>query len=184
MNTVNEIALIDFEAPALSFKVCSIEVGIAIWQPGGPIRTWSSLIRRDSDDLWSDQSAAIHKITQEELKGAPTAERVAVVLNARLATIGNAYCDGMPFDEIWCRILFEDAGLKREFRVLSIEMLSLRDGQRMVKWLKSNKEVPHRAGADALRLMRAYAYVSNSGRRSRQFQIDGAAMANADESHS
>ncbi len=155
---MSPIAFIDFEAPALTFRVRPIEVGIAIWHPGGSIRTWSSLIRREQDDLWSDQSHAIHKITREDLEGAPTADRVAVALNSLLAPIGSAYCDGMPFDEIWCRVLFQDADLKREFSVLPMEMLPLQNGQRMVKWLKSNKDVPHRAGADALRLMRAYAY--------------------------
>jgi Exonuclease len=152
------IAFIDFEAPALSFHVRPIEVGIAIWRLGESIRTWSSLIQRDSNDPWSDQSEAIHKITREDLEGAPPSNRVAVALNSLLAPIGSAFCDGMPFDEVWCRILFHDADLKREFALLPMEMLPLQDGPRMVKWLKSNKDVPHRAGADALRLMRAYAY--------------------------
>jgi hypothetical protein len=64
----------------------------------------------------------------------------------------------MPYDEIWCRILFHDAGLKRDFRLLPMDKLPTLDGARMVRWLKSNKDVLHRAGADALRLMRAYAY--------------------------
>lgn len=85
-------------------------------------------------------------------------ETVAARLNELLGPIGSAFCDGMPFDESWCRVLFHDAGLEQEFRLLPMEMLPLRDGPRMVKWLKSNKDVPHRAGADALRLMRAYAY--------------------------
>ena len=155
---MSSIAFIDFEAPALSLRVRPIEVGIAIWRLGESIRTWSSLIRRDPDDPWSDESEAIHKITRAELEGAPPSNCVAVALNSLLAPVGSAFCDGMPFDEMWCRVLFYDADVKREFAVLPMEMLPLRDGLRMVKWLKSNKEVRHRAGADALRLMRAYAY--------------------------
>jgi hypothetical protein len=82
----------------------------------------------------------------------------AAALNSLLGAAGSAFCDGMPFDELWRRSLFRDAGLTMNFSVLSMEMLPLRDGHRMVKWLKSNKEIPHRAGPDALRLMRAYAY--------------------------
>ena len=155
---MSPIAIIDFEAPALSFHVRPIEVGLAIWHLDGPIRIWSSLIQRDQDDLWSDQSEAIHKIAHKDLEGAPSADRVAVTLNSLLAPIGSAFCDGMPFDEIWCRILFQDVDLKRDFELLPMEMLPLLDGARMVKWLRSNKDVPHRAGPDALRLMRAYAY--------------------------
>jgi hypothetical protein len=155
---MNPIAFIDFEAPALSFHVRPIEVGIAIWHPGASIRTWSSLIQRDQDDLWCDQSEAIHKITRADLEGAPTADRVAVALNSFLAPLGTAFCDGMPYDEIWCRVLFQDVNVKREFGLLPMARLPLLDGARMSKWLKSNKDISHRAGADALRLMRAYAY--------------------------
>jgi hypothetical protein len=129
---MSPIAIIDFEAPALSFHVRSIEVGLAIWHPGASIRTWSSLIRRDEQDAWSDQSEAIHKIMREDLQGAPTAERVAMALNSLLAPIGTAFCDGMPYDEIWCRVLFQDADVKREFGLRPMAMLPLQDGARMV----------------------------------------------------
>ncbi len=41
-----ELAIIDFEASALSDAADPIEVGVAIWKSGGPILTWSSLICR------------------------------------------------------------------------------------------------------------------------------------------
>ena len=79
------IATIDFEASSLAMQGEPIEVGIALWERGGPIKTWSSLIYPADDILWSPESAEVHGITREELLRAPHPARVAERLNARMA---------------------------------------------------------------------------------------------------
>ncbi len=151
-------AIIDFEATGLSFAADAIEAGFALWSPGKPIRTWSSLVRPVTEhSVWNEDAAAIHRIRPEDLIHAPHPREVATVLNTHLGPIGTAYCDGLPYDDMWLRNLFHDAKMTPRFILEPMFRLPNIDGKRMVTWLKSNP-APHRAGKDALRLMRAYAY--------------------------
>ncbi|TAL79994.1 MAG: hypothetical protein EPN75_08880 [Beijerinckiaceae bacterium] len=155
------IATIDFEASSLAMQGEPIEVGIALWERGGPIRTWSSLIYPVEDIVWSDESAEVHGITRQELLRAPHPARVAERLNARMTASPVAFCDGGDSDLGWMRQLYSAANLKPVFRLESIEaMPGLHVDpvcNRMRALLEATK-APHRAGPDAVRLMHAYAY--------------------------
>jgi hypothetical protein len=154
---MSEIAFIDFEAPALAGRVCPIEVGVAIWQRGDAIRTWSSLIWRKPDAPWSEASEAIHHIKREALETAPKPPMVAAWLNSLLGPIGVAHADGIPYDDTWCLALFREARVERRFAVEPMPSMNILQAWRIGMHLRRNKEVPHRAGADAVRLMRAHA---------------------------
>lgn len=155
------IATIDFEASSLAIQGEPIEVGIALWERGGPIRTWSSLIYPVEDIVWSEESAEVHRITREELLRAPHPARVAERLNARMAMVPVAFCDGGDYDFGWTSQLYSAANLKPVFRLGSIEAMPglhvepVRN--RMWVFLETTKP-PHRAGPDAARLMQTYAY--------------------------
>ncbi len=152
-----DIAFIDFEAPALSSHVCPIEAGVAVWQRGEAIRTWSSLIWRQPDALWSEKSEAIHKISRQELEAAPRPMIVATRLNALLAPIGCAHADGLPYDDDWCHALFRAAGIERRFTIKPMPNVNVVQAWRIAVYLRRDRNVPHRAGPDAVRLMRAHA---------------------------
>jgi DNA polymerase III epsilon subunit-like protein len=154
------LATIDFEMTALAFHADMIEAGIALWSSGEPIRTWSSLIRPRPNCLWSSESAAVHGIQRHELAPAPEPIVVAKKLNALLTDVGIAFCDGLPHDLIWMRGMFQLAAVKPGFRLAPIEAMPGLDqpdrARKMWEVLESVK-APHRAGADAVLLMRAYA---------------------------
>ncbi len=159
------IATIDFEASSLSLQGEPIEVGVALWQRGGPIRTWSSLICPVEDNLWSPESEAVHHISRHELSYAPHPARVAERLNSIMAGVREAFCDGGSFDERWMAQFYLAAGIRPVFELSSIyAMLELYDsavdGERIrsLEGFLKTTVPPHRAGPDAVRLMRAYAY--------------------------
>jgi hypothetical protein len=155
------IATIDFEASSLSMQGEPIEVGIALWQRDGPIRTWSSLIYMIDDVSWSEESAEIHGIGREELLRAPHPARVAERLNAHMANSPFAFCDGGESDLRWMWQLYSAGNTNPVFRLLPFEAMpglhieAVRN--RMWEFLDTTK-APHRAGPDAVRLMHAYAY--------------------------
>jgi hypothetical protein len=155
------ITTIDFEASSLAMRSEPIEVGIALWERGGPIRTWSSLIYPVDDIVWSAESAEIHGIGWDELQRAPHPVKVAERLNAHMVASPFAFCDGGVSDERWLWRLYSAASLDPIFRVVPVEAMpglhieAVRN--RMWEFLETTK-APHRAGPDAIRLMRAYAY--------------------------
>lgn len=155
------IATIDFEASSLAMQGEPIEVGIALWELGNRIKTWSSLIYPADDILWSEESAEVHGITREELLRAPYPARVAERLNARTANSPFAFCDGADSDARWMWQLYSAANLKPVFRLMPIEIMpglhieAVRNS--MWEFLETTKP-PHRAGPDAVRLMHAYAH--------------------------
>lgn len=156
------LAVIDVEASALSAQGFPIEVGIAIWRGADqPMLTWSSLIKPIDtwleDRIWSNASEKVHGIALSDLETAPPVHRVATALNNILGPIGTAHCDGLPFDAEWLSELFRVAEIKPAFLLESVAYLRPFGGPRMHKWLSSNP-APHRAGGDAVRLLRAYLY--------------------------
>lgn len=152
------IATIDFEASSLAMPDKPIDVGIALWECGGPIRTWSSLIYPVDDIVWSKESAEVHGITREDLLRAPHPARVAERLNERMMASPVAFCDGGDSDLRWMWQLYSAANLNPVFRLSSIEaMPGLRVARlrnRMWAFVGTTKP-PHRAGPDAVRRMHA-----------------------------
>ena len=158
---MSDFAIIDFEAPGLERIACPIEVGVSIWKPGGPIRTWSSLIWRDPDAYWSVESEAVHHISRDMLVDAPMPILVAAELNTLLAPIGNAHCDGYDFDSAWCDALYAAAGISAEFLIEPMPNINFLEAWRIWRYMRKHGDIPHRAGPDAVRLMKAHAYRIN-----------------------
>lgn len=155
------IATIDFETTGLSRDADVIEVGVAICDRQETIKTWSSLVRRRSDCRWDENSAQVHKITPGELGRAPEPVWAACKLNQLMTSVATAYCDGYQFDRIWMGTLFRNANIEPAFSIAPIEempRMRLRVVQLHLREYLSRTMVPHRAGADALRLMQAYCY--------------------------
>jgi DNA polymerase III epsilon subunit-like protein len=155
------IAIVDFEATALSKAADVIEVGVAIYDRQDTIGTWSSLVRPSPDCLWSDKAAEVHKIVRSELEGAPEPARVCVELNRVMNGVPVAYCDGYQFDRIWMGNLFHDGKVEPAFAIEPIEempRMRMREVRHHMNAYLLRAMVQHRAGADALRLMQAYVY--------------------------
>lgn len=154
------IATIDFEAAG--FSGSPIEVGVALWDRDGPIKTWSSLIYLVEDSIWDPAAEAIHGISKQDLAGAPHPARVCERLNKIMMDVDIAYCDGLPHDAFWLAALYQDGGMAPVFNLRSIvAMHKLQRFEnlwnRMRHYLDQSLIV-HRAGDDALQLMQAYAY--------------------------
>lgn len=155
------IAIIDFEATALSMEADPIEVGVAIYNRDALIRTWSSLIRPNKDCLWDEKSAAVHKIARLDLEVAPLPTSVALELNRLMAGSETAYCDGYEYDNAWLERLYQEAGVVRRFEIAAIEempRMHLRVVRHHMFGYLARTAVPHRAKEDALRLMQSYLY--------------------------
>lgn len=154
---------IDFEASSLE-NGYPIEVGLCRWQsPQDPLEGWGSLIRPTAkwleDFAWNVQSAAVHGIDFAELNSGMTPTETIRSLNALLEGHA-AFCDGGPFDLGWARTLAAASEVRPEIRIGDWDMLSGRlepaGYERMVRWL-DRSSTPHRARADAERLMLAVA---------------------------
>jgi hypothetical protein len=155
------VTIIDFEATALSIAADPIEVGVAIYdRDESVITTWSSLIRPNPSCMWDEKSAAIHQIARADLKDAPEPASVSWELNQRMIGIQTAYCDGYEFDTAWLARLYQGTDPPR-FKIEPLEMMPrmhLRVVRHHMGDYLARTVVPHRAGADALRLMQAYVY--------------------------
>lgn len=152
----------DFEASSLEVGSYPIEVGACRWsEPGRPMETWSTLIRPLPAWLergsWSSAAQAIHKIQRSELDAGMTCSEAVEAMNA---IVGNsaAYCDGGSYDLMWLRMLARGStsALKLKFGDIGFLKQRLGDGgkRRMEDWLAA-VPAPHRAAADAERLMKA-----------------------------
>ena len=154
---------LDFEASALE-RSYPIEIGVAWWHgPGTTIDSWSALIRPTGDWIekleWSEVSADVDGIDRAELdKGLNPGE----ALQTANSLIGErwAFCDGGAYDRRWLRQLAEAAGMAPTFRLGDWDtlggFLSPEDYRRMFLWL-DEQPTPHRAAADAVRLLKALA---------------------------
>lgn len=152
------IATIDFEASALDGF--PIEVGVAIYDHGRRfISVWSSLIRPPRAWLrtmdWDPGAENLHSITQADLQTAPTAFDVARQLNGLLSPLGVAYCDGIPFDERWLRVLMEECPDACGFRLGNLLDFARRLNLPLsASFDQEERRIAHRAAADAERLLR------------------------------
>ena len=156
-----QVAVLDLEASVMGTGSYPIEVGVGLVRGSGkPIATGSLLIRPDKawlrDCVWSEASAAIHGISLERAtnEGSPV-EYVCDWLNALLRSKTIVTTDAPRYDQDWLDTLFKAAGREQQFTLYNIEVLTgdfSSDQHRQLAYLLSRTPVPHRAGADALRL--------------------------------
>lgn len=159
---LQDILFIDFEASSLSEASWPIEVGGATLD-GNRITTWSSIIKPAPEwplQDWSNQSEAVHGISQAELWNAPDAWRVADEF-ADFAGARQLVSDAPNYDQVWLDRLIEQSS--REFHSSILSFNTVADSlfsetslalDLVYEELERTK-APHRAGADASRL--AYA---------------------------
>jgi DNA polymerase III epsilon subunit-like protein len=142
------IAVLDLEASALGKRSYPIEAGVAlITGAARPIQTWSTMIRPTQGwldvGLWSPASAAVHGISLETIMQQGYAvEDVCDWLNALLGSKTIVATDAPRYDQDWLDTLFREANREQLFTLQYRHLVYLLDRTR----------VPHRAGADALRL--------------------------------
>jgi len=157
------LAVIDFEASALTLDSYPIEVGIAIMSvPNGEIENRSSLIRPDPrwdlDGQWDPDAAKIHGIRRWDLREGLPAAAVLQKLNARIPHGVAVWCDGGHYDEHWLNTLATTASISPSFRLADLGS-ALHDAQLRARYLGevSCKIRPHRAGEDAAQIIEAIA---------------------------
>jgi DNA polymerase III epsilon subunit-like protein len=155
------IAVLDLEASALGVGSYPIEVGVALIQDAGhPVRTWSTMIRPTeawlNDGLWSPASACIHGISLDTLEEQGHAvEDVCDWLDVLLGSGTIVATDAPRYDQDWLDTLFKAARREQLFTLYDFDLLTGGlgpDQYRHLVYLLDRDQVPHRAGADALRL--------------------------------
>lgn len=155
---------LDFEASGLGELTYPIELGIARWtQPDAPIESWSVLIKPIpawlKHRVWMPESETIHGITRDELQHGVCPRWALEHANALLGD-HTAFCDGGEHDLRWLRHLAHAAHVPPSFELAEWKMIagSLRPDQRsrMMRW-QAEEPIRHRAGADAMRHLRALA---------------------------
>lgn len=160
---LEKYAVLDFEACGLSDTSWPIEVGVSMLR-GGRVETWSSLIRPEDDwdqSEWSEASAEIHGILMADLDYAPPAAVVARQLLDRMS--GRIVLSDAPgYERLWLNRLLEVVGRRDAIRIQDYHVVTTLvlsddpDGlDRMLEWLACS-QVPHRAGPDAERMVRAW----------------------------
>lgn len=160
-----DIVAIDFEASGLARDSWPIEIGLAwldVSTSDPEIQTWSSLIRPEVDwceSLWDPEAEEIHGISLDRLK-AEGRSAWGVAEEAWALIEGKTLVSDAPgFDSRWFWKLLDaspqaPAFVIRDFDEIAAALLGkegLADAWTRLEAL----EVPHRAGEDASRLMRA-----------------------------
>lgn len=159
--SIENFAILDFEASSLSQESWPIEVGLS-WIANGHVQTWSSLIRPDPAwDIgdWSQQSAEVHGIPLSDLENAPSAaEVVEAFLNALEGR--KSVSDAPEFEARWLDRLFRAA---RRTEVPAIEdfdgvSFATFEGYALDLLYETveRRPAPHRAGPDSARLARGW----------------------------
>lgn len=159
--SIENFAILDFEASSLSQESWPIEVGLS-WIANGHVQTWSSLIRPDPAwdlDDWSPQSAEVHGIPLTELEDAPSAAEVAevfldVVGRRRLAS------DAPEFEVRWLSRLLRATGRVEtpsieDFDAVSFAVFSGYALDILYETVE-RRPAPHRAGPDTARLAQGW----------------------------
>lgn len=161
-NELSKLAFIDLEASGLAPGSWPIEVGVAKVRQDDQITSRSSLIRPEPhwpEDLWSSQSAEIHRISRQVLDDAPAAPDVArwflKQLDGRIAV-----SDAPSYDSRWLRMLLLTIEPEPVVRIVDFDQLvavtyDYQGVQRVYRALDAIP-TPHRAVPDAARLARAF----------------------------
>jgi DNA polymerase III subunit epsilon len=159
--SIENFAILDFEASSLSQESWPIEVGLS-WIANGHVQTWSSLIRPDPAwDLgdWSPQSAEVHGIHLSKLEDAPSAAEVAeafmdVIGRRRLAS------DAPEFEGRWLSRLLRTTGRAETLSIEDFDAVSFAAFSGyvldMLYETVERRPAPHRAGPDTARFARGW----------------------------
>lgn len=152
------LLFLDFEASSLNRDSWPVEIGYS-WIADGQIRTRSSLIAPRPDwalSEWSEVSARVHGIPQEDLWNAPSADLVAAETDwfAGFEVVS----ENPAWEQRWLDRL--RAGRTPQIPVSSLrralrERLDEAAATAVVQAL-FRSTAPHRAGPDAERLARAW----------------------------
>ena len=154
--------VLDIEASGFGGGSYPIEVGYAL--PDG--RAACMLVRpAPAWTHWDQAAEQVHGITRGTLAAHGRAPHdVATVLNRDLAGL-TVYCDGWAHDYTWLATLFEEAGLRPNFKLESVGALldeshlaQLDDARRAAMAAMGLKR--HRASNDARALQRALVNVA------------------------
>jgi hypothetical protein len=102
-----------------------------------------------------DEAEANHGLTRADLNSGVSAFQAARTV-AAFSRGRRLHCDGFQFDSAWLEILLSESNDPTP--VLSSSAALHREvGPKMTAWLHENLS-PHRAGPDAQRIVRAFAY--------------------------
>lgn len=156
------LAVIDFEATALTATSYPIEVGLAIARTiDSEIEVWSALIQPHPDwDIvgqWDPDAQKLHGISRGDLRCGISTHDAIVTLN-RLAA-GNAvlWCDGGIYDAQWLAVLSAAGGTNPAFALADVSTFlqnRLANAEQYRRFIADSR-VPHRAGPDAKRICEA-----------------------------
>jgi DNA polymerase III epsilon subunit-like protein len=159
--SIENFAILDFEASSLSQESWPIEVGLS-WIANGHVQTWSSLIRPDPAwnlGDWSPQSAEVHGISLSDLEDAPSAAEVA---EAFLYVVGRRrlVSDATEFEAGWLSRLLRTTGRSKippieDFNAVSFAVFSGYALDMLYETVE-RRPAPHRAGPDTARLARGW----------------------------
>lgn len=58
------------------------QIGIVHFEDGKPVETWSSLV--DPQDYFDDVNVSIHRIEEEDVRGAPIFKQISAEINRRV----------------------------------------------------------------------------------------------------
>lgn len=161
IHAIEKYVALDFEASSLSADSWPIEVGLS-WLAGGEVVSWSSLIRPADEwplSAWSPASEQVHGIPFETLLDAPTPQTVTSELRAQMA--GRLLVSDAPdFDGRWLERLMNAANTHAVSPILDFDQLnfSLFHGAALDSLYErfERSAVPHRAGPDSARMVRAW----------------------------
>jgi len=171
--------VVDFEASGLHRFSYPIEVAITNGH-----HEYHSLIRPMAHwKFWNEETELIHGVNRHMLaENGIEASEVAQQLNERLA--GQlVYCDAIPWDGFWARVLFSDNGMHQRFSLSDVTPLFQRDDE-IEAFLSERSRLQnsgnfrlHRALDDARILWRSLAYalpqdISHTDGAENQHQLD------------
>lgn len=153
------LAVIDFEASALTRESFPIEVGIAIAvNPSASIMTWSSLVapapRWDLASQWDPDAERIHGISRWSLRQGKAPRETMLMLNDLLGSVQHIWCDGGHYDVRWLNVLAEAAGVYPvvELRDIGTALRAHDEVSARYREALEQSRAPHRAGPDAERI--------------------------------
>ena len=169
VETAGNLLFLDIEASSLRRGSFPIEVGVA-WISIVDIGSRAELIKPAphwNRSSWSPESEAVHGISRGVLasKGRP-AEEVAEWLLNEIKRSDTVISDAPSYDQGWLDLLLATVGAKGDVRLVDFDEFVATVGLSKLKRIYAEldqRDIPHRAAADAERL--AWAYVIGTDHR-------------------